>query len=226
MVKTGKYAAAGKVEPVIYPGGSGEKLIALTFDDGPHVKHTEELLDVLAKNNTKATFFVIGKMMRKQPGLVRKIRDAGQELANHSFSHVTLSKLTYEQQLTDILACSLIMRDVSGVTPTWCRAPGGRQSLKTLDAIGAMGMKVAMWTSDPLDYAFPGIGPLYNKMIQDLRPGAIYLLHSGAPDTPKVLSNFIKYARNLGYRFVTMTELYAHRAGAQHTSNSRSSRHR
>lgn len=195
-------------KPVLLRSGSrANKLIALTFDDGPHPKATDQLLDILARFDVPATFFVVGKQVRKHPEILRRIAQAGHEVGNHSFSHAAMSRLTAQEAMTEYAACSMIIRDVTGTFPVHCRPPGGRETPETLRCAARMNLKTAFWTCDPLDYAFPDLDVLEQRMERGLRPGAIFLLHSGARATMDVLPTFIVEARRRGYRFVTLVDL-------------------
>lgn len=202
--------------PVVSPtnllcGNPAKKQIALTFDDGPHQKWTNMLLETLRANNVKGTFFLVGKQVRKFPALAKDIYAQGHEIGNHSFSHATMSKLTLEDAMTDYLAQALMIKDTVGVAPKVCRPPGGKCKKETEIAATALNMATIFWTSDPLDYKLPGKDVVLSRMLDKLEPGAIFLLHSGSIDTIDCLPEFIKIARSRGYSFVKASEMLAAR---------------
>ena len=197
------------VTPAIRLGATdGRKRMALTIDDGPHEKWTPKLLDLLDQVRVKATFFVVGKMVRKNPELLREIHRRGHEVANHTFSHIKMSENSEEVQLTEYLAANLVIQDAIGVKPTWARPPGGQRSRITYMVAAYSGLKTSLWTCDPLDYAFPGEKVLMARMRRGVKPGAVFLLHSGSPDMMNILPEFVAKARMDGYEFVTQTELF------------------
>ncbi|MBS1706620.1 MAG: polysaccharide deacetylase family protein [Armatimonadetes bacterium] len=192
----------------LFGGDPKVKKIALTFDDGPAAGYTKRLLEALSSLNVKATFFVVGKMVRKNPDSLKAIVAAGHEIANHSFSHPTLSKLTPDEVLAEYQACTLIIKDTTGKTPRFCRPPGGRHTRDTYRMASSLGLETALWTCDPLDYAMIGQELLLHRLTVGLKPGAVMLLHNGAKDTLLVLRRFVEYARSKGYQFVTMSEMF------------------
>ncbi len=205
-------ATDARTEPriwVIYGGPTGAKKIALTFDDGPKEPNNSETLAALRAVNVRATFFLVGKMVRRYPEGARAIAVAGHEIANHSFSHATLSQVSYEDASVDYMAANLAIRDACGVTPVWCRPPGGKRDHAVYRAASRAGLKTALWTSDPLDFQQPAQDVLLGRMVRDLQPGAVYLLHNGARQTFAVLPDFVRIAHEQGYEFVTLSELFS-----------------
>ncbi len=214
--------AKAKIQPILQKGdwknlpaqarGLGNPYhgwINLTFDDGPHDRWTRDLLALLRKENVKVTFFVVGKMVRKNPDTLRAIHAEGHEIANHTFSHAPLSKLTPEEVLTEYEACNLIIEDIVGIRPTITRPPGGRRTADVYRLGTALGLTTSLWTEDPLDYVSPGADVLYRDMVDGLRPGAVYLLHNNVKQTLEMLPRFIREARRQGYEFKTTAEIYA-----------------
>lgn len=210
--KTRVSALLASGRPVLSPtvllaGSPAKKQIALTFDDGPHQKWTNMLLDTLRACNVKGTFFLVGKQVRKFPNLAKAIAAGGHEIGNHSFSHATMSKLSLEDVMTDYLAQSLIIKDTLGFAPKVCRPPGGKCKRETEIAATALNMSTIFWTSDPLDYKLPGKNVVLSRMLEKLEPGAIFLLHSGSIDTIDCLPEFVKIAKSRGYSFVLASDM-------------------
>jgi peptidoglycan/xylan/chitin deacetylase (PgdA/CDA1 family) len=190
-------------------GNPKKKLIALTFDDGPHPDFTPQLLDILEREKVRATFFVIGKMVERYPDLVRQIRDHGHVIANHSFSHVTLSKIPGADVPIEYKACNDIVFKVAGVKPKYCRPPGGDYDKDVIRGAEAVGLTTVLWTDDPLDYASPGATVIEQRTLGRLSNGGIILLHDGAKQTLQVLPQIIEFAKKKGYKFVGVDELEA-----------------
>jgi peptidoglycan/xylan/chitin deacetylase (PgdA/CDA1 family) len=197
----------GMYLPKLIRGNAREKLIALTFDDGPHLEFTEKLLALLRRENVKATFFVVGKMVEKNPQLLKDIIANGNMVGNHTFSHVMLTKIPVNEIRAEYEACNDIVEDVAGYHMRFCRPPGGDYDRHVVKAATEQGLTTVLWTDDPGDYASPGTHVIEKKTLDRLSNGGIILLHDGIQETLDVLPQIIAYARDHGYRFVTVDEL-------------------
>jgi len=187
------------------------KTIALTFDDGPHGNLTLELLGLLKLIDVKATFFVVGKMVDKYPGVVREELADGHEVGNHTYNHLKLDKLTTPQVDLEYKNCSDAIERATGARPTFCRPPGGRFDTEVVKAGSDEGMWTVVWTDDPGDFARPDPKVLVQRLDNQLKDGGILLLHDGIPQTLQVLPEVIYELRSKGYRFVTCSEILAQR---------------
>ncbi len=183
------------------------KCLALTFDDGPHPIYTQLLLDILEQAEVKATFFVVGKMIEKHPELLRAIDDAGMEIGNHTFSHVTLTKIPEQEIQTEYRANNDIVKRVTGKSMRYCRPPGGDYDSQVIEAASATGLTTVLWTDDPGDYAHPSNNVVARRVLAKLSNGGIILLHDGIQETLDVLLQIISYAKKRGFRFVTISQL-------------------
>ena len=188
-------------------GNPREKLLALTFDDGPHPDFTPKLLEILKSEKVVATFFVIGKMVEKHPELVKELDEAGMEIANHTFSHVTLTKIPYAEILTEYRANNELVERVINKRMAYCRPPGGDYDPDVIAAATAEKLKTVLWTDDPGDYASPGVSVIEQRTLSKLSNGGIILLHDGVQQTLEMLPQIIQYAKRQGYRFVSVSEL-------------------
>lgn len=193
--------------PKLIRGDADDRLLALTFDDGPHPGKTEKLLSLLAKENVKATFFVVGKMVERYPELLKRIDAAGHTIGNHTFSHVTLTKIPDNEVRAEYEACNDVVEHVIHKRMRLCRPPGGDYDREVIKAATEQGLTTVLWTDDPGDYASPGTHTIESKTLERLSNGGIILLHDGVGQTLQVLPQIIDYARRRGYRFVTLDEL-------------------
>ncbi len=193
--------------PKLVRGDPREKIVALTFDDGPHKIWTEKLLDLLQREKVKATFFVVGEMVEKNPALALAIVHQGHEIGNHSFSHVTLSNLSKFEMEVEWRSTNEVIQRSTGVWPKVCRPPGGRYNDDVIDAAHRSGMTTVLWTDDPGDYENMSVPKLISRTMPKIRNGANILLHSGIKSTLEMLPMLIKTLRDEGYKFVTSTEL-------------------
>lgn len=192
---------------VLRHGAATGKRIALTLDDGPHPGYTMRLLEILRQEKTPATFFVVGFMAERYPELVRAIAAAGHEVGNHTYSHVTLTKISREDVLSEYQATNDVVKRLIAKKVRYARPPGGDFNLSVLKCGAELGMTTVLWTDDPGDYANPGDDALYQKEVARLSPGGIVLLHDGSQDTLDTLAKFIRTARSKGFRFVPLQEL-------------------
>ncbi len=179
----------------------------MTFDDGPHPAFTPRLIQILKAANVPATFFMIGHMAQAYPSLVKLAYDNGFEIGNHTYSHVTLTKITDEQADTEYRAASDVIKKITGKNPRYCRPPGGDVDLNVLEAAQDEGLTTVFWTDDPGDYSNPGDTILLETETAKLSPGGIILLHDGSQDTIDTLAEFIASCKRRGFRFVTLDEL-------------------
>ena len=185
---------------------SGLKL-ALTFDDGPHPQFTPKLIQILKTANVPATFFMIGHMAQQYPAMVKLASDSGFEIGNHTYSHVTLTKLTDEQAATEYRAASDVIKKITGKNPRYCRPPGGDFDMNVLEAALGENLTTVLWTDDPGDYTNPGDTVLLESETAKISSGGIVLLHDGSQDTINTLAQFISSCKRRGFRFVTLDEL-------------------
>lgn len=212
-VVTGKFGPANNPRYLDPPSGKlihgsiAEKQIALTFDDGPHPIYTEALLEILKREKVEGTFFVVGKMVEKNPDLAQKIVKAGQEIANHTFSHVTLSDLSPREAEIEYQANNDAIYAATHVRPRFCRPPGGRYNDAVVKVAQQLGMTTVLWTDDPGDYKNIPANVLVQKTVSRLTNGGIVLLHSGVKQTIEILPMLIHLARARGFKIVSLHDL-------------------
>lgn len=191
---------------VLHRGPGDAKRVTLTFDDGPHPAYTPKLLDILKAKKVKASFFVIGHMADKYPDLVKRIASEGHEVANHTYSHVTLTKIPLSEIEVEYQANNDVIRRLTGKRVRYCRPPGGDNDPEVLRRAADLGLTTVLWTDDPGDYLNPGPGILFQRETRALNAGGIILLHDGSKDTLATLEKFIDHARSEGYSFVTLDQ--------------------
>ena len=200
---------------VIVPHVStSEKVIALTFDDGPTTSGTNEILKVLDEMNVKATFFVIGAELEQNMIEGRKIVAAGHELGNHSYSHDRMILVTPSFVQQEIEKTDRLIREVGYSKEINFRPPFGKKLLALPYYLSKHGRKTIMWDVEP--DSLPEIARDSGKIIQEtrskVRPGSIILLHAMYPSRQpslKAVRGMIESLKQDGYRFVTISELLA-----------------
>jgi peptidoglycan/xylan/chitin deacetylase (PgdA/CDA1 family) len=193
-------------------GNASEKIVALTFDDGPHPDFTPKLLTILKQYQLKATFFVVGEMAPKYPDLVRAEAVAGHVVGNHTFHHVNLTKIPVTGVLTEWEAGQEVVKAITGQTMRFCRPPGGDYDGAVIRAAMELGLTTVLWTDDPGDYASPGDRAIERRVLDQIGNGGIILLHDGIQQTIEVLPQIVEHLKRRGFRFVTVAEMEAQAA--------------
>ena len=186
------------------------KKIALTFDDGPHPRYTDRILNILDRYNIKATFFVIGVNIQNYPAPLKKICAAGHEIGNHSFSHDNKNDLNSQNAITEMQKCQELIKKEVGVTPKVFRPPRGVCNSDVIDAAKSLGYSVALWSIDTLDWKGTPSQLIANSVEKQVRGGDIILMHdytSLKNTTCDALEIMIPRLLADGYEFVTVSEL-------------------
>ncbi len=192
------------------PCGAVKKRVALTFDDGPHIKFTKQILDVLDKYGVKATFFVIGENAERYPELVKSEYEAGHEIGNHTYSHRRLGSVDRAFMLDEIKKTDDIIYGITGKYPILFRPPEGRTSSELEADVFAKSKKTVLWTIDTRDWAHNPLADIVRTVKTNVKNGSIILFHdyiTPYSETPDALEKLIPYLTENGYEFVTVSEL-------------------
>ncbi len=192
---------------------NGEKVIALTFDDGPWPSITENILATLKKENIKATFFMVGLPLRDFPDLGKKVLADGHVIANHSLHHWyhRMSPEVAQKEIDDTLK---IIKQVLNVETEYFRPPGGVMTNGLVSYAQSKKQSVVMWSVDSRDSNArrPSAEAIIKNVVDGATPGGIVLMHDGGgnhENTAKALPQMIAQLRAKGYKFVTVPELFA-----------------
>jgi len=180
--------------------------VCVTFDDGPSPVITPRILELLRAAKVRATFFVMGTQARAHPELLRAIVAAGHEIANHSYSHDDMTRKTPAEIQQELLKTQVIVEDVTGRRTRFFRPPGGRRTGEVRSAAAALGYRVVLWSANISVCA--GLSPQKGvaKLLKDVGPGAIILLHNGPDETVDVLPGLLSALKQRGYTFATLSE--------------------
>ncbi|MFD0871138.1 polysaccharide deacetylase family protein [Paenibacillus residui] len=204
------YEARGEI---VWEINTDEKVIALTFDDGPNAAQTPQILDLLKQYDAKATFFVVGKRMEKYPDLVRREANEGHELANHTYNHPYFKQSTpIEQIRQEILKNEQLITSLTRHKPRLFRPPGGFYSENIVEASKEAGYLTVLWSwhQDTKDWRSPGVDKIVRKVLDNARNGDIVLFHDHVennPQTVEALKQILPELKQRGFRFVTVSEL-------------------
>ncbi|MBQ7568541.1 polysaccharide deacetylase family protein [bacterium] len=195
--------------PVLSHGSRQKRCVALTFDDGPS-EYTGSLLDVLAEEGAKATFFCLGEQALRYPELVRRAEAEGHLVGSHSYTHRNLLGRLPAASRRQIVTGAQALNDVLGHYPLWFRPPYGMRYPWTILQARQSGMSTVLWSNCPCDWTTPGAKVIMERIIRSFQPGDIILLHDGGGDrsqTVIAVRYLIRYLHRQGYKFVRVDEL-------------------
>ncbi|HZC34979.1 MAG TPA: polysaccharide deacetylase family protein [Chthoniobacterales bacterium] len=184
--------------------------IAMTFDDGPSPETTPRLLDILKQRNIKATFFMIGQNVERNPEIVKRILAEGHEIGNHSWTHPPLAKLSDDRVTEEITKTQNAIKTASGYTPELLRPPYGSITSRQKEWIESrFGLNVILWSVDPFDWKRPGASVIEQRILAGAKPGAIILSHDIHKQTVDSMPATLDALAAKGYKFVTVSQLIA-----------------
>ncbi len=184
--------------------------IAMTFDDGPNEKLTPKLLDLLAARHMKATFFVVGQCVSEYPDIVKRAAREGHEIANHSWSHPTLGKMSDEAVRRELQKTDDAIKAAIGTRPTLLRPPYGSITARQKSWINSeFGYRTIIWDVDPLDWKRPGPNVVRERIVSETKPGSIILAHDIHAPTIEAMPGTFDQLEAKGFKFVTVSELLA-----------------
>jgi len=193
----------------------GTKQIALTYDDGPNDPHTLKLLDVLAKHNVKATFFMIGRFVRERPDIARAVAEAGHVIGNHTFTHPLLIFESAAQTRSELETCRAALTDAIGEHSNLFRPPFGGRRPATLRIARELSLQTVMWNLTGYDWNAPPAAEIEKKVSRQIRGGDVILLHDGGhkamgadrSQTVLATDSLIQRYKDQGYEFVTVADM-------------------
>ncbi len=187
-----------------------EKAVALTYDDGPNPPYTNQLLELLERNQIKATFFVIGKIAEKYPETVQLILSKGHEVGNHSYSHTQLIFKNPFFIRSEIEKTDKLLRQLGVKQEIHFRAPYGRKLLALPYLLAKRQKKNILWNLDSKDYEADNPEVIGSYVIEHVHPGSIILMHDGGGERSRTIAAteiLIKKLKEKGYKFKTISEL-------------------
>ena len=203
--------ALAATSQIIYQGSTSNKVVALTFDDGSDGYNIQSILNTLSANNIKATFFLTGQGAENHPQAIKNIVSAGHDIGNHSYNHPDFTTVATTEMTNQLTRTETIITNLTGKsTKPFFRAPFGSYNSTVLQTVGNAGYTYTFqWTIDSLDWTGNSATDIYNRVINNIVPGAIVLMHTGygANGTTAALPNIINQLRAMGYSFVTLSQL-------------------
>lgn len=194
-------------EPV-YSANPGGKYASITFDDGPHAVLTPRLLDIFKKKKCKATFFVMGIKAKLHPDILKRMKDEGHEVANHSWDHPVLSHITPGELHNQMESTTTAIYQATNFTPVVMRPPYGNSNNKVNKQIYKdENLTVIMWSIDPKDWARPPQETVKNNILEKFKSGSIILMHDVHPGTITLMPSLLDELLVKGFQLVTVSEM-------------------
>lgn len=189
----------------------GEKVIYLTFDCGFENGYTEQMLDVLKKENVPACFFVTQTYIRDNVAIVKRMKEEGHQVGNHTIYHICMPEKSYEENLQEICGCAEYMKEATGYEmDPYLRPPSGEYSARTLAWTRDLGYKTIFWSMAYMDFDVnnqPGVDFVVNHFEKYHHSGAIILMHNVSSSNQGALEKVIVNLKAEGYRFASLNEL-------------------
>ncbi len=191
----------------IYSVETEEKKVAVTFNAAWDDKELDRVLHTLSEYNCRCTFFLVGTWAEKYPEAARKIRDAGHEIACHSYDHAHFSKLSEEEIRSDLEKSDTIIKEITGADCMLFRAPYGEYTPSLTRICRETGRYCIQWDADSLDWKGLSAAEMEERILSRLRNGSIILFHVGAENTASALPALLEKIRAEGYAFSTVGDL-------------------
>ena len=213
--------ASNRLVP-IYAVNTEAKKVAISFDATWGTDLTDEILGILREYDIKTTFFLAGYWVDKYPQYVVRIAEEGHEIGNHSYSHPHMNNLTFEQAVMELERNHAMIYDLTGQNSFLFRPPFGEYNNTVIKAADSLGYYTIQWAGDSLDWKNTTSDQIYQRVMGQIKPGAIVLFHNAAVGTPDAIRRIIPDLLAQGYEIVPISELiyrenyYIDNNGIQH----------
>ena len=209
LARSWTYQLFGEIYPRVE---TSERVVALTFDDGPKPGQTEEILGILKRHGVKASFFMVGRRIERSPELAARVLAEGHQVGNHSYSHrrLVLKSPSYVQEEID--KTDALLRGLGVQGELLFRAPFGKKLVVLPWLLSRSGRKHITFDVVSRDDETQDVGLLTSRVMESVRPGSIILFHDGGQDKPgtvQAVDIVVGKLKAQGYRFVTVSELLA-----------------
>lgn len=180
------------------------KKIALTFDDGPHPYYTEQLLDGLKERGVVVTFFVTGEHAVLHPDIIKRMKEEGHLIGNHTYSHMQLQSNNENEFREELVATSEVIEEIIGEEVVYVRPPYGTWD-KSIEE--ELNMIPVLWTIDPLDWCSDNADCIANKVLEKAEENDIILMHDYYASSVTAALEIVDEMMEEGYTFVTVEEI-------------------
>lgn len=188
---------------------SADKVVALTFDDGPDADSTPRVLDLLKRHGVRATFFVVGEQARQNPELIHRMVAEGHTVAGHSYYHLPQSTLWSSQRYTEeVFRCNDVVARLTGLRMRLYRPPFGVTNPPIARAVKNLGLIPVGWSVRSLDTVTKNSDRVVDRVMRGLRGGDVILLHDRLENSEELLEKLLTALRTQHYTTATVDELF------------------
>ncbi|MBZ9608301.1 polysaccharide deacetylase family protein [Clostridium estertheticum] len=201
---------AKKYPSDLYINGQNEnKVVALTFDDGPDPVNTPKIIKVLRENNIQGTFFCIGKQIEACKSIIKEAYEDGNVISNHSWAHKDFATINAAEIRNEVTLTENEINKVIGKTPALIRVPYGDTNDAVQNSLTTLNYKNIIWSTDTLDWEQCEVDNIVKNVVENVRPGEIILMHCNEDKkvTTEALPQIISKLKEMGYSFVTVDKL-------------------
>lgn len=205
------------MDKIIRRGRNKDMMVSFTFDDGPHPEYTPRILDILKKFNLKSTFFVVGESAKKYPDIVKRIKDEGSEVGNHTYSHRMLPFQFKKSMVSEIKKTEDIIFNITGEKPRYFRPPRGLRNKFAVDFLQNEGYTIVSWSISSRDWIISSAQKIEDRILKLTSPGSIILFHDAGSiflnygrnrlPTVEALPGIINGLKNKGYEIVSLRKI-------------------
>lgn len=191
----------------IYSVERPDNKIAVTFDCAWGAEDVDAIIAALAEHNCRATFFVLGTWAEKYPDAIKRLSEAGHEIANHSYNHTYYTQLSPEEMEADMKKCDEAIEQILGHATDLFRAPAGDYNNSVVSTVQRSGRYYIQWDADSLDYRDLSAAEMEERIMSKAGSGSIILFHTGTNNTAGAFPGILTRLENEGYSFCTVGEL-------------------
>lgn len=181
-----------------------KKKVALTFDDGPHPKFTQQLLDGLKERGVHATFFVTGEHAKLHPDIIERIHQEGHIIGNHTYSHIQLTSENKEKFKQELINTNEVLTEITGEEVLYVRPPYGTWD-KNMEK--ELNMFPVLWSVDTLDWCCDEVSVVVNRAVKDIKDNDVILMHDYYESSVTAALKIVDELQKQGYVFVTVEEI-------------------
>ncbi len=185
------------------------KMVALTFDDGPHAKITRRIAGCLEQHGGRGTFFVVGDRVSGNSKTLARVASAGHQIGSHTWSHKNLKSLSATGVSSEVRRAQQAIQNVTGSAPRIIRPPYGATGEAARSAIrDAAGLAIVNWSVDSEDWKSKNADAIVREVMKNVKDGDIVLMHDLYASTAEAVERLVPKLKKAGYQLVTVDELY------------------
>ncbi|MUK89866.1 polysaccharide deacetylase family protein [Ornithinibacillus sp. L9] len=190
----------------IYRGHPEKQMVSFLINVSWGEKYIPDILNILKKNNVKATFFIEGKWAKENIDYVKMINEQGHTIGNHAYNHPDMSRLSEQAIVEQVTKTNEVLNGITGEEPKWFAPPSGSYSDLVVKKIDQIGMETILWTVDTIDWKNPSVSVMMNRVMGKIHPGATILMHP-TESVVNALPNMIADIKGNGYKIGTIDQL-------------------